>query len=283
VNIVDPDVALISSIGLDHMEWLGSDREAIGYEKAGVMRSGRPVVCGDPQPPASIAGHAREVGAQLVRFGEDFGFEAAAPGQWTWWHGAGEARDLPHPALPGSVQLMNAASVLQVLELLKDRVPVSRQAVAQGLRQVRLLGRFQSLPGRVETILDLAHNPDAARWLASTLRERHGKGRVLAVFSALQGKDVGGMVEALSDRVASWYTAPVSSSRGLALEALQAIFAQGAPGAPVRGFGALEQAYGQALADARTGDLVLVFGSAYTVAEVLTAVGRCRALSDSRL
>lgn len=272
VNIMDPDLALITSIGLDHTEWLGPDREAIGYEKSGIMRRGSPVVCGDPCPPESVAGQARVVGARLYRLGIDFGFEAGRQGWWTFRGGAGEMPGLPAPALPGKVQIMNAASVLQALELLRGRLPVTREMIEQGLREVRLLGRFQRIHGRVETILDVAHNPDAARMLASTLSERRGNGRVLAVFSALADKDVGGMIEALSARVATWYIAPVGSSRSLPLEGLAAAFSISAPRRPVRGYRSVAEAYGQAVEDARPADSVLVFGSAFTVAEVLPVI-----------
>ncbi|HSP00336.1 MAG TPA: bifunctional tetrahydrofolate synthase/dihydrofolate synthase, partial [Thioalkalivibrio sp.] len=164
VNIIDSDVAVITSIGIDHEAWLGSDREVIGAEKAGVFRAARPAVCGDPRPPASIQRRALDLGAKLYMAGRDFSWQAAALGQGWQWQGPGAVvlADLPLPALFGPIQLNNAASALTAVTLLQARLAVSREALARGLQQVRLPGRFQQLRDKPLVILDVAHNPQGA-------------------------------------------------------------------------------------------------------------------------
>lgn len=176
VNVFDADCALVTGIALDHMDYLGDTREAIGFEKAGIFRAGRPAVCGDPQPPASLLEHAEAIGAQLWISGRDFGFGGDRQ-QWGYWRyqappaqGALVKRGgLAYPALRGANQLLNAAAVMTVLDAVRDRIPVSMQAIRQGLMLVEVPGRFQVLPGRPAVVLDVAHNPQAAGVLAENL------------------------------------------------------------------------------------------------------------------
>lgn len=271
VNLLNADVAAITGVAIDHTEWLGMDREAIGREKAGIMRPGKPAVCGDPDPPASVVNHARECGAPLYRLGPEHRFEVRGD-VWDWVSPLREWRDLPFPALSGEVQLRNAAVALMSLALLKDRLPVDADAIRRGLRQVSLAGRFQRIPGDVETVLDVAHNPDGADVLAASLAALPVPGRTHAVFAVLATKDAAAMAANLGDRVDAWYLAALHNPNTLAAEELKTRLAERLPQAPTACFVDVAAAYRAAKAAARPGDRILVFGSFYTVAEVLPLV-----------
>jgi dihydrofolate synthase / folylpolyglutamate synthase len=268
VNIVDPDIALVTTIGVDHVDWLGPDRESIAREKAGIFRAQRPAIYNDQDPPQSLLRRATELGASLSRLGMAYRY---APGTGGWsWQGCRWSFDaLPLPALPGDFQLKNAAGALAVLELIGDRLPVSESAISRGLSRVNLPGRFQVLPGPIERILDVAHNPQAAHALASTLKAHPCGGRTLAVFSILKDKDITGVVQELAEVVDAWHVADLATERATALTLLAAeVRAQVA--APVLAHEAgIAAAYRTAMAQARPGDRVLVFGSFHTVADVL--------------
>ena len=193
VNIVDADVAVVTTVDLDHLDYLGPTRESIGREKAGIFRPGRPAVCGDAAPPATLVEHARAIGAQLLLAGRDFGYEATGR-QWRY-HGPGGPRyGLPHPALRGACQLANAATVFAALGLLAERLPLPAAALRDGLLAVDLPGRFQVLPGRPAIVLDVGHNPQAARSLAAALGTMGFHPRTFAVFGMLADKDIAGVV-----------------------------------------------------------------------------------------
>ncbi len=268
VNVLDSEVALITSVGLDHQEWLGNDRESIGREKAGIFRPGRAAVCGDPRPPASLLQHAQQLGTPLYRTGRDFGYERIEDG-WRWW-GAGERSGiLPLPALEGTFQLNNAAAVLMVLTLLKQRFPLQENALRQGLASVSLPGRFQVLPGEVTRIFDVGHNPHAAAVLAGTLGEQPSSGRTLAVVGMLADKDHEGVFTLLCPAVDEWYAADLDMPRGARGKQLSRIIEQTCGDNTVHCFSSVIAAYRQAMRDARPGDRVVVFGSFFTVAEVM--------------
>lgn len=204
-NIIDADCAIITSVDVDHTAFLGPDRESIGREKAGIMRAGRPVVVSDPMPPQSVLEHARAIGADLWRFGEDFNYSGDQQ-QWAW---AGRGRryaGLSYPALRGANQLVNAAGVLAAFEALRDKVPVTAQAVRTGLAMVELPGRFQVLPGEPVLILDVAHNPHSVAALAANLQ---AMGQTFpathAVFGAMADKDLAPMLEMISPLMDRWY------------------------------------------------------------------------------
>lgn len=192
VNIVEPDIAVITSIALDHEEWLGNDREAIGIEKAGIMREGIPVICGDHQPPASLLQRASELQVQLHCLGKEFAYDTDAE-TWSWWadfgHGKLSHLGLPQPALSGGFQLDNAATVLATLQCLTD-MPTDRVDIEEGLEHVRLPGRFQLLATEVPCIYDVAHNPHAAAALTLSLQALPVKGRTRMVFGAMADKDI---------------------------------------------------------------------------------------------
>lgn len=265
VNVVDPDVALVTSLAIDHADWLGEDRETIGREKAGIFRAGRPAVCSDSHPPASISETATALGAPLVLLGRDFGYRVEGEG-WEWWGARRVLSGLPRPALRGRCQLQNAAGVLMALERLRERLPVARQQVARGLMNVRLAGRFQVEPGPVTRIFDVAHNPDAAHELAANLQSLAPQGKVIGVWAMLADKDIDGFVAPLAGCIDQWYIAPLKGPRGASTADLEAAL-NGRGQREQRSFASVGEAYRCALMYAQAGDCVVVCGSFFTVAE----------------
>ena len=276
VNVFDADCAIVTGIAMDHMAFLGETREEIGFEKAGIFRSGRPAICSDPMAPTSLVTHAREIGADLRLVGEDFGFSGDRT-QWVWWHRNGARRGgLAYPALRGANQLLNAAAVLMALECVKERLPVSMQAVREGLLLVELPGRFQVLPGRPSVVLDVAHNPQAAGVLSENLSNMGYFPETWAVFGMLADKDVEGVFKLIADRVDHWLLTGLPGPRGLtAQELAERLLAAGMTG-DVRCFDAPAEAFAAAQKSAGEGDRIVAFGSFLTVAEVLGAVRASR-------
>ena len=268
VNAVDPEGALVASVGLDHQEWLGSDRESIGFEKAGIYRAARPAVCGDRAPPASLLKHAAGIGADLRLLGRDFDHRAG--GQvWSWRGQEGELRDLPPPALAGRIQYDNASTAIALLKSVAGRLPVPEAAIRQGLQDAQVPARFQRLPGDVETILDVAHNPDAARVLAENLEAQPARGRTLGVMGMFKDKAVEEVAEALAPRLDGWYLAGLDGPRGQSAAELAARVQSSVPGAELLEYPTVAAAYAAARTAARPGDRVVVFGSFQTIGSVL--------------
>lgn len=268
VNIIDPDVAIITSIGLDHQDWLGSDLESIGREKAGIFRRGIPVVCGEANPPQSLINEGRRL--QVHWYQVDLDYHAQPEKErWSWRCKDKTIYDLPVPGLFGQVQLTNAATALMAINLV-SKLPVSHEAVADGLESVTLAGRFQRLPGAECTIVDVAHNPDAAQVLAENLRQFQAQGRYLAVIGMFRDKDVEGTVNRLKEQVEAWYCAELSGDRGLSAEQISRRVSAICPHHPVYRCAGVKPAIHQARADAKAGDCVLVLGSFNTVAEALS-------------
>jgi len=286
VNLVDADCAIVTAIGLDHADFLGSTRESVAFEKAHVYRAGRPAVCSDPSPPDSLLQFGRSIGADLRILGIDFDAVPVAPlappgapeqpvQQWTYRGRLQRRASLPAPALRGQHQLRNAAGVLAVLEALETALPVSQQAVREGLLRVRIDARFQVLPGRPAVILDVAHNPQAAEALAQTLAQHPCQGSTHAVFAMLRDKDAAGVAEQMAPRVHSWYLAPTGGPRGMDASALLSIL-QGTTAASESGnlacFDSVRAALSAACCAATPDDRILVFGSFVTVADAMRAL-----------
>ncbi len=272
VNIVDSDCAILTCVDVDHTEFLGPTREAIGWEKAHIFRRDRPAICSDPMPPSTVGEVAATIGADLWRFGHDFRYS----GDRTQWSYAGRTQrrsSLAFPALRGANQLLNASGVLAALEALSDRLPVPQQAVRQGLATVELPGRFQILPGRPAVVLDVAHNPHAAAHLATNLDDMGFFPQTWAVFGMLRDKDIDGVIAKLRDRIDHWLVVDLPGPRAASGEELEARLlaagcAQGADRSVTRSadpLGALALARERASAD----DRILVFGSFLTVSDVL--------------
>ncbi|MDY0011665.1 MAG: bifunctional tetrahydrofolate synthase/dihydrofolate synthase [Rhodocyclaceae bacterium] len=276
VNIFDPHCAIVTSVAMDHMDYLGDSREAIGLEKAGIFRAGRPAVCGDPQPPVSLLDHAAAIGADLWVSGRDFGFGGDRQ-QWGYWRfesapaGGRLMRrgGLAYPALRGANQLLNAAAVFTALDLLKERIPVAMQDIRQGLMLVDLPGRFQVLPGQPAVVLDVAHNPQAAGVLAENLGGMGYYPETWAVVGMLGDKDVAGTLALMRTRVDHWYLASLPGPRGLSAEALAEGLAQAGGGSDVRTFASPAEAFRAVREAVGESDRIAVFGSFLTVADVL--------------
>jgi dihydrofolate synthase/folylpolyglutamate synthase len=274
VNIVDADVALVTSIALDHCDWLGADLETIGGEKAGIFRPSRPAVFGARRMPESIRLHAEALGSELLRLGVEFEF-TRRDRDWSWWGSQGKMRfdALPPPGLHGDAQFENAAAVLQVLACLRSRLPVSRGAIDSGLANVQLTGRFQVLAGdvagNVDWILDVAHNPAAAQVLAEQLRLGQRTCRTLAVCGILGDKDIEGIAEQLRGSFDEWVVAGLSGARAVAPDELAARL--GRAGANVVATAtSVEEACEAVRRRAAPGDRIVVFGSFLTVGPALT-------------
>jgi len=271
VNVFEPDCAIVTSVAMDHMDYLGDNREVIGFEKAGIFRAGRPAICSDPQPPASLLAHAEAIGARLWVSGRDFGF-SGDQNQWAFWTAGGSRRGgLAYPSLRGMNQLLNAAAVMAACESVRDILPVPMQAIRQGFMLVELPGRFQVLPGRPSIVLDVAHNPQAAGVLNENLASMGFFPETWAVIGMLADKDVAGVVRLLRDRIDHWLVASLPGPRGLGAEKLAAILREVGVSGDVAEYVSPASAYEVAVGRAAEGDRIVVFGSFLTVAEVMAA------------
>jgi len=270
VNVVDPDVAVVVSIGFDHQEFLGTTLEAIGREKAGVFRAGRPAVLGSRRLPAVLEETARALGAPLRRLGVEFDYVRRGD-TWNYRGPAWDLPDLPPPILRGDTQFDNAATAIAAVEALRSRLRVSGQAIAAGLSAVRLVGRFQIIEGGGEEptwILDVAHNPDAARVLADNLGKLPSPGISLAVCGILADKDAAGIVDALAGSIARWLFVTLAGDRGITAEALAERVAAHLP-TPASAHASVAEACAAARAQASPADRIIVFGSFHTVGPAL--------------
>jgi dihydrofolate synthase / folylpolyglutamate synthase len=265
VNAFDTDCAIITSIDLDHTEWLGPDRESIGFEKAHVMRPGKPAIVSDPVPPHTVVDHANRIGADLWLVGRDFNHSGDRQ-QWNWAGRGRRYNGLAFPALRGANQLINAAGVLAAFEALRPLLPISAQAIRQGLALVELPGRFQVVPGQPTLVLDVAHNPQSVAALAVNLDAIGFFPRTLAVFGAMRDKDIAGLLARIRPLVDVWHLTDLPTTRAAKAADLAAALGEGAethchatPG----------EALAAALAQADPADRIVVFGSFYTVGGVL--------------
>jgi dihydrofolate synthase/folylpolyglutamate synthase len=310
VNVFDADCSVVTSVDIDHVDYLGDTRELIGFEKAGIFRAGRVAICADGDVPLALREHAREVGAELWCIGSEFGYQLPSPaggrgaggegggdqaqvisvgqtlslalsrsrereqiqGQWDYFSKVGTRSSLPFPALRGAFQLHNASAVLAALDALKDKLPVNMEAVRRGLVEVQLAGRFQFVPGLPQLILDVAHNPHAARSLAQNLAALP-PAKTFAVFAMLKDKDMAGVVQALDGQVDVWLVAGIDAPRGATAGEL----AQVLQNAQVRGEVvpclSIADALHEASKRAGENDRIAAFGSFYTVAEVMRLRG----------
>ncbi|MBI3524407.1 MAG: bifunctional tetrahydrofolate synthase/dihydrofolate synthase [Betaproteobacteria bacterium] len=270
-NIYDTDCAVVTAVDIDHTEYLGATREKIGFEKAGIFRAGRPAICADPQPPQSLLAHAAKIGTGLHLIGTDFGY-VRQEGQWQFWirsDGKLTRRSgLAYPGLRGAVQLHNASAALAALSALQQRLPVAMQDIRRGLLEVELPGRFQVLPGRPAVVLDVAHNPQAARVLADNLGTMTFHAQTWAVFGMLRDKDIAAVVRALAGRVTRWLPCSLSGARAASAADLAQILTQEKIG-PSLQFDSPAEAFRHARKNAGEDDRIIAFGSFLTVADVL--------------
>ncbi|HCI12735.1 MAG TPA: bifunctional folylpolyglutamate synthase/dihydrofolate synthase [Gallionellaceae bacterium] len=283
VNVFDADCAVVTSVDIDHVDYLGDTREQIAFEKAGIFRKDRVAICADGDVPQAIRDHAQQIGAELWCIGSEFGFEVdrATPdaagivrptvdGQWNFFSPSGERHSLPIPALRGAFQLHNASAVLAALDALKDKLPVNMEAVRRGLVEVQLAGRFQFVPGRPQLILDVAHNPHAARSLAQNLGSLP-PAKTFAVFAMLKDKDMAGVVQALEPHIDVWLVAGLDVPRGASAAELTRVLKDCGVHGEILTFEAVAEALRQACNEAGENDRIAAFGSFHTVAEAMQA------------
>lgn len=270
VNAVEPEGSLVASVGLDHQEWLGNDRDSIGYEKAGIYRAARPAICGDRNPPPRLIEAATRIGADLRVLGRDFDWAAAESG-WDWQGNGLRLEDLPAPHLPGRIQFDNASSVIALLSALPS-LGVSREAIEAGLRLANVPARFQRMAGEVERIFDVAHNPDAAAVLAANLAAYPAGGKTFAVLGMFRDKAAEDVVLRLAPQIDRWFTAGLAGARGQTAAALAARIHSVLPDAGVDEYAGVVEAYQAACGRARSGDRIVVCGSFQTVAAVMQHV-----------
>ncbi len=284
VNVFDNDCAVIASVDIDHTDYLGDTREKIAFEKAGIFRAGRVAICADVDVPLAMAEYAEKIGAELWRIGREFGFDGRSPSltlprgerglmQWDFRSPAGTRSSLPYPALRGAFQLNNASAALAALDMLKERLPVSMGAVRRGLGEVQLAGRFQFVPGRPTLILDVAHNPHAARSLAQNLASLPPCPNTYAVFAMLKDKDIAGVIAALDAHIDTWLAAGIDMPRGATADQVEQVLQQCRVRGEIINCVNIPEALRYAYNEAGENDRILAFGSFYTVAEVMAAKG----------
>jgi len=276
VNVIDADVAIVTSIDIDHTDYLGDTREAIGFEKAGIFRPGKAAICSDPVPPQSLIDHAEAIGADLWLMGRDFNYSGDKQ-QWNYGGREQRRNSLAYPSLRGANQILNATAVLAALEVLKLKLPVGAQEVRTGLVTVELPGRFQVLPGRPSVILDVAHNPHAAAALNQNLGNMGYHPYTYAVFGSMHDKDIDGVLAAMSEHVDHWCLTGLPSPRAATASELAAkvqIMLEDKPDSSehtVSIFDDPAQAFANAMSRAGENDRIVVFGSFLTVAGVMKA------------
>lgn len=272
VNIVDPDISIISSIGIDHADWLGETRELIGREKAGIFRTQVPAIISDPEPPESISEYANEIEAPAFFIGSDFDYRKHPKG-WIWYTPDRQIDGLPEPNLKGEHQYRNAAAVVMAVTLLSSRLPISVDSIRQGIYSVELTGRFQFIDDEIPVLLDVGHNPQAVQTLVDYLSDNFPDKRIHAVFTMMKDKDILGVINIMKPLVHQWYFAPIKDNPRCASEAMmQEYFEQCKITGVDFGFSGLRDALDNAKAKAGKNDLLLVFGSFFLVSEYLAGL-----------
>ena len=277
VNVIDADVAVVTSVDIDHTEYLGVTREQIGFEKAGIFRPGKAAICSDPVPPATLVQHAESIGADLWLLGRDFNYSGDKQ-QWNYGGRSVRRNALGYPGLRGANQLLNACAALAALEALRDRLPLGAQEVRSGLAMVELPGRFQVMPGRPTVILDVAHNPHAAAALSQNLGNMGFHPYTYAVFGAMADKDIDGIIAHMKPLVDHWCVTDLplpraASAAQIAEKLSEAGVESGAADAEhsIATFASPAEAYANARSRAGENDRIAVFGSFLTVAGVIAA------------
>jgi dihydrofolate synthase/folylpolyglutamate synthase len=273
VNIVDADVSIVTSVDIDHTDYLGDTREAIGFEKAGIFRAGKVAICSDPVPPQTLIDHAAAIGADLWLMGRDFNYSGDKQ-QWNYGGRSQRRNSLAYPSLRGANQILNACAALAALEALRIELPVGAQEVRTGLVTVELPGRFQVLPGRPTVILDVAHNPHAASALNQNLGNMGFHPYTFAVFGSMIDKDIDGVIAAMSEHIDHWCLATLPSPRSATASELAAkvqLVQEEKDERTINIFDDPAAAYANAISRAGENDRIVVFGSFLTVAGVMAA------------
>lgn len=268
VNIVDPNVSLISSIGIDHVDWLGETREAIGQEKAGIFRAKTPAIVGDCNPPESLLQSAVDKDARLYCIGKDFGYKKNTT-DWDWFAGDRHIDQLPEPGLKGEHQYRNASAVILAVEVLAKSLPVSDMSIRTGLKNILLPGRFQLINDKIPVLLDVGHNPEAVKTLVDYLNMTFPGKKIHAVFSMMKDKDIAGVLEIMNPVVYDWFFAPLTNPRAATEPLMREIFSHSSVTRVSFGFTGFAEAFNAAKNQAQEDDLLLVFGSFFLVSDCL--------------
>ncbi len=269
VNIINADVSVISSICIDHVDWLGGTRDTIGFEKAGIFRNNVPAIIGDPSPPASLNKVAVEKHTRLSCVNKDFAY-VINDNDWDWHSSTQEYLQLPLPTLKGQHQFNNAATVLMAVEKMQDYLPISPKAIAMGLSNTQLTGRFQLIESDIPVLLDVGHNPQAVRMLADYLVRDFANKKIHAVFAIMQDKDISNIIDIMQDLVCDWFLSPLKTPRAVNEIELQELFVQKNMHNIAVGFENFKQAFFAAKNNAQADELILIFGSFFLVSEYLT-------------
>jgi len=267
VNVFEPACAIVTSVDLDHMDYLGDTREKVGFEKAGIYRAHKPAICGDTNPPKTVLDYAEQIQADLHLINRDFSVNKHADG-WQYKTNK-QTLTLPNLALQGDFQLHNAACAIRAVEQLNDQLPVPFDGIGEALKTVTLVGRFYQFSEQPDIILDVAHNPQAAESLANNLTSKPCKGRTLGVFAMLADKDIAHVVSALSPHISTWYLADTHNARGATAQDLAMYLQAQAEKGLTKQFKNVADALRSACIDADKNDRIIVFGSFYTVADAI--------------
>ncbi|MBC7405757.1 MAG: bifunctional tetrahydrofolate synthase/dihydrofolate synthase [Cytophaga sp.] len=274
VNVFDSDVAIVTSVDIDHVDYLGDTREKIGFEKAGIFRAGRVSICSDPIPPQTLIAHAERIGADLRLFGRDFNYNGDKQ-QWNFAGRSQRRNSLGYPSLRGANQLLNASAVLAALEVLKQELPVGAQEIRNGLAMVDLPGRFQVMAGRPTVVLDVAHNPHAAATLSQNFDNMGFHAYTYAVFGSMLDKDIDGVIAQIKGKIDHWCLTDLPLPRAATAAQIHVkLLAAGVvtdAEHSIQNFASPEAAYAYALKKAGENDRIAVFGSFLTVAGVMKA------------
>ena len=271
VNVFDSDCAIVTTVDLDHMDYLGHTREAIGFEKAGIYRAHKTALCGDFDPPQSLIRYCKSIHAELKIIGKDFGYEAQRD-SFDFLIESSFVMNVPLPKLQGDFQLANTASALMAVKIMEDQLPLTETAIQQGVALALLPGRFQEVKKNPSLILDVAHNPQAAKSLSDNLSAQPISGKTIAVFSILKDKDILGVVKALVLDIDDWYIAEIQNERAAHIETISHAIQQINASASIASFKNIQEAYQFASKEVTRNDRIIVFGSFYTVADIMKLI-----------
>ncbi|MEE9355641.1 MAG: folylpolyglutamate synthase/dihydrofolate synthase family protein [Methylococcaceae bacterium] len=275
VNIIEPDASIVSSIGLDHCQWLGHSRQQIGMEKAGIFRSDKPAIVGDLDPPESLLAHSHDINARLLSINDDFSFTINPEGTWNWSGPKQAYQALPKPGLLGTHQYRNAASVLMSLKAISDQLPVSEENIRRGLAEVKLTGRVQLVPGKIPVLLDVSHNLHSVAALLDHLNTTYPDKTLHAVFSMMKDKNVSGVLDLMRQRIKFWYFVPLSVNRAIDQDTFLQLFSNDQSNLVYSGFLSFNNALDKAKDNAKIDkdSMIVVFGSFYLVTEFFNYQG----------
>ena len=271
VNVFDADCAIVTTVDLDHMDYLGHTREAIGFEKAGIYRTEKTSICGDFDPPQSLIKHAELIHADLKIIGKDFGYEAHHD-SFDFLIDSTFVMNLPLPKLQGDFQLANATNALMAVKAMEDKLPLTEISIQKGITLTLLPGRFQEVKKMPSLILDVAHNPQAARSLSHNLKTHVVLGKTIAVFSILKDKDIFGVINELNLDIDDWFIAEIQNERAASIENISNTIQKINLSAHIEAFKNIQEAYQFASKEVRRNDRIIVFGSFFTVADIMKII-----------